>query len=98
MILINSKQPTPEELEAQRQQEIEERKAIVEADKQRRIAEREQRDRNLALSAKVNAEQQQRRKEAERAQLTEGLDKYQIEDLDRLYELDPQITRSSGTV
>ena len=97
MILMNTKQPTPEELEAQRQEEIAERKAIVEADKQRRIAEREQRDRNLALSAKVNAEQQQRRKEAERAQLTEGLDKNQIEDMDRLYELDPQITRSSGT-
>ena len=97
-MVMNFKQPTSEELEAQRQQEIEERKAIVEADKQRRIAEREQRDRNLALSAKVNAEQQQRRQEAERAQLTEGLDKYQIEDLDRLYELEPQITRSSGTV
>ena len=41
MILINTKQPTPEELEAQRQEEIAERKAIVEADKQRRIAERE---------------------------------------------------------
>ncbi len=64
----------------------------------RRIAEREQRERNLALAGKANAEQQKRRQEAERAQLTEGLDKHQIEDLDRLYELEPQISRSSGTV
>lgn len=96
--MININQPTPEELEAHRQEEIAERKAEIETLKLRRIAEREQRERNLALAGKANAEQQKRRQEAERAQLTEGLDKHQIEDLDRLYELEPQITRSTGTV
>ena len=89
--------PEREAFEVQRRIEEEaERKAVVEADRLRRIADREQRDRNLAMSAKVNAEQEQRRKEAEWEQLTIGLDKYQREDLLKSYLLQEQIQKSSG--
>ena len=88
--------PEEEAHEQRVNQQIEELKAQVEQDKQRRRAQREQKEKQDVIASKRLEEENKRHRENQWIQTCEGLDKEQIEILKQLYALEPRISASSG--
>jgi hypothetical protein len=82
---------TPEEREAQTRQEIEERKALVQTEKERLRRQREQRENEKTLIAKTEKETNEQKRQADWANITYGLSKEQIKILERLIQIEPSI-------
>jgi hypothetical protein len=89
MILVYDylKPLTPEEREAQTRQEIEERQIKVKQAQEKARMQRKQEQENKSTIAKIEKEETKRKEEAFQREVTQGLSKTQIKDLERLQQI-----------